>query len=207
MKTHLLMTAAAAALMVTGASFAQNPSANGPPASLGVGVGAGAENASPQVPAGAPLGKPAVTPQDDAARSGDSIGASVSGAAQGDVDSGANAGANANANANANLNANITADERQAASLLGGLNAARASSEGMANASADSMAGAVANYKTAMGAALQMDNATQKSEAITAARVQLASSSNKTLTADAVTSIDATLGIEGADPTLGTTSQ
>jgi hypothetical protein len=86
----------------------------------------------------------------------------------------------------------------QAANILGKLNAAHASATALAHANANSAVGALAAYQT------NMSSATTDAE-ITAARQQLASASNKTLTAAAITRIDGLLGIKGASPTLGTT--
>jgi len=141
------------------------------------------------IPDGVPLGQPAVLPQGADASTGVTIGGAVS----------ASAGTNA---ANANGNAGLSG----AANILGNLNAAHASSEGMVHASADSVVGEIATYKSAMNAALsETDQATQTSD-ITAAREQLALATNKQLTADAASQLDAQLGIQGADPTLGTST-
>ena len=65
------------------------------------------------------------------------------------------------------------------------------------------MVGAVAPYKPPMQSALTETDQTKQEADITAARQQLASRSNKTLTVNAVTKLDAMLGISGADPSLG----
>lgn len=90
-----------------------------------------------------------------------------------------------------------------AASLLGGLNAAHASATAREHANANSMVGDVAAYEKQMSSALAITDAQKQATAITAARQQLALSTNKTLTASAVTRLDQMLGIKGADPTLG----
>jgi len=91
------------------------------------------------------------------------------------------------------------------ASELGKLNAAHASTVAMQHAAPDSAVGAVATYKTQMLAALALTDTTAQSAAITSARQQLATTTNKDLTASAVTKIDAMLDIKGASPSLGTT--
>lgn len=94
--------------------------------------------------------------------------------------------------------------EGSAASMLGGLNAAHASASAFAHANPNSMVGDVATYEQQMNSALALTDAKQQANAITAARQQLALSTNKTLTASAVTRLDQMLGIKGADPSLGT---
>ena len=167
------------------ASVTMGPPASvtmGPPASVTMGPPAAA---LAHIPDGVPLGQPAVLPQGTGASTGVTIGGAVS----------ASAGPQT-ANGNAGL--------AGAASILGDLNAVHASAEGMTHASADSMVGEIATYKTAMTAALsETDQVTQTAD-ITAAREQLASATNKQLTADAATQLDAQLGIQGADPALGT---
>lgn len=95
--------------------------------------------------------------------------------------------------------------QANAASLLGGLNAAHANANAFANANPNSMVGDVATYEQQMDSALALTDPTQQANAIAAARQQLASSSNKTLTVTAVTRLDQMLGIRGANPSLGTT--
>lgn len=94
--------------------------------------------------------------------------------------------------------------EANAASMLGGLNAAHASASAFEHANPNSMVGDVATYEQQMNSALALTDAKQQANAITAARQQLALSTNKTLTASAVTRLDQMLGIKGADPSLGT---
>jgi hypothetical protein len=94
--------------------------------------------------------------------------------------------------------------EASAASMLGGLNAAHANTNAFANANPNSMVGDIATYEQQMGSALALTDPKDQANAITAARQQLALSTNKTLTASAVTRLDQMLGIKGADPTLGT---
>jgi hypothetical protein len=91
------------------------------------------------------------------------------------------------------------------ASELGKLNAARASTVALNKAAPNSAVGAIANYKSQLTAALALTDPAAQAEAITAARQQLALSTNKDLTLTAVTRIDGILGINGASPTLGTT--
>jgi hypothetical protein len=91
-----------------------------------------------------------------------------------------------------------------AASQLGGLNAAHASDNARANAASGSRVGAINTYETQMKSALAMSNQTERNAAITRARQQLAQNSNKTLTAGAVTRLDSTLDLKGASPELGT---
>jgi len=90
------------------------------------------------------------------------------------------------------------------ASELGKLNAAHASSVAMQHAAPGSAVGAIAAYKTEMLAALALTDTSAKSAAITSARQELATATNKDLTVSSITKIDAMLGIEGASPTLGT---
>lgn len=94
--------------------------------------------------------------------------------------------------------------EGSAASMLGGLNAAHASASAFEHANPNSMVGDVATYEQQMNSALALTDAKQQANAITAARQQLALSTNKTLTASAVTRLDQMLGIKGANPSLGT---
>jgi hypothetical protein len=91
-----------------------------------------------------------------------------------------------------------------AAIVLGGLNAAHANQNALMHANPDSMVGDIATYEQQMQSALALTDPTQQANAITAARQQLASTTNKTLTASAVTQLDQMLGIKGASPSLGT---
>ena len=104
----------------------------------------------------------------------------------------------------ANLPAVPPAATANAASELGKLNAAHASTVALQHAAPNSAVGAIATYKTEMLAALALTDTTAQSAAITSARQQLATATNKDLTASAVTKLDATLGIKGASATLGT---
>jgi hypothetical protein len=94
--------------------------------------------------------------------------------------------------------------EANAASYLGKLNAAHASSVALEHASPNSAVGAIATYKQQMQAALALTDPAARDAAIAAARKQLGSATDKTLTASAVTDVDGMLGITGASPTLGT---
>ena len=109
-------------------------------------------------------------------------------------------GTRASLDSSSSLSANT-----RAASILGNLNAAHASSMGLQHASSHSMVGAIATYKTSMTSALALTNTTDQTNAIIAARQQLATRSNKQLTPAAITRVDSLIGINGADPTLGTT--
>ena len=91
-----------------------------------------------------------------------------------------------------------------AANVLGGLNAAHANAEAFQHANSNSMVGDLASYEQQMNTALGLTNSTDKNNAIIAARQQLASKDNKTLTAAAITRIDQLLGLPATDPTLGT---
>ena len=93
----------------------------------------------------------------------------------------------------------------RAANVLGNLNAAHASSMALQHASSHSMVGAIATYRTSMRNALALTNTTDQTNAIIAARQQLALRSNKRLTPTAITRVDGLIGVSGADPTLGTT--
>ena len=97
------------------------------------------------------------------------------------------------------------AAEAGAASELGKLNAAHASATALDHAAAKSAVGAIATYENQMAAALALSDPAAQYAAITAARQQLALSTNKDLTASAASRIDGMLGISGASPTLGTT--
>jgi hypothetical protein len=137
------------------------------------------------IPAGVPLGKPTNVPV-----GGNSIGTEVS------------ASARANAAVNGNAAGNV---EANAASELGKLNAAHASATALDHANPNSAVGEIATYEDQMNAAMGLNDPAAKSAAITAARQQLALSSNRQLTSSAISKIDGMLGISGADPTLGTT--
>lgn len=93
----------------------------------------------------------------------------------------------------------------RAANVLGNLNAAHASSMALQHASSHSMVGAIATYKASMNNALALTSTTDRTNAIIAARQQLALRSNKRLTPTAITRVDGLIGVSGADPTLGTT--
>ncbi len=109
-------------------------------------------------------------------------------------------GSNAAVHSHSSLSANA-----RAANVLGNLNAAHASSMALAHASSHSTVGAIATYKTSMTNALALTNTTDQTNAIIAARQQLAMRSNKQLTPTAITRVDSLIGVSGADPTLGTT--
>jgi hypothetical protein len=91
----------------------------------------------------------------------------------------------------------------QGRSELGGLNAARASENARANASANSRVGEIATYESSMRTALTINDRARREAAIADARRQLAQTSNKPLTADVITQLDSELGIQGASPRLG----
>lgn len=114
------------------------------------------------------------------------------------TEGGASRAAEARARASTNTNA-----QQQAANQLGGLNAARASENAQANAAAGSRVGEVATYETRMRTAMAITDPARRDAAITDARRQLAQTSNKTLTADAIAQLDSTLNIQGASPQLG----
>ena len=86
---------------------------------------------------------------------------------------------------------------------LGSLNAARASENAQTNAAAGSRVGEIATYETRMRTALAINNTARREAAIADARRQLAQTSNKPLTADAITQLDSELNIQGASPRLG----
>jgi len=88
------------------------------------------------------------------------------------------------------------------------LNAAHASPTALSHAAPGSRVGQIAAYDKAMVAALAMPAATSvqtaaRNAAIAAARTQLASASNKTLTPAVVARIDHMLDLPATDPTLG----
>ena len=100
----------------------------------------------------------------------------------------------------------------QLAAALGALNAAHASPQALAHASAISAVGRIAAYDRDMLAALAMPAQTPTQEssrlaAITAARTHLAHRTNKTLTPAVVQRVDQLLGLPATDPTLGATAQ
>lgn len=173
----------------------------GPPASVTMGPPAAA---MARIPHGVPLGQPATLPQGASASGGNTIGGTVSASAK------LNAHGPANESTGGSVTTNTSTDltdtqEANAASELGKLNAAHASATAMAHASSKSIVGQIAAYKVAMQSALAETDTTQQATDITAARVQLASTTNKQLTPDAISKVDNLLGITGADPTLGTT--
>jgi hypothetical protein len=92
-----------------------------------------------------------------------------------------------------------------AANELGKLNAAHASPVALQHAAPSSSVGVIANYQDQMDDALALVDPAQRDAAITAARQELALSSNKQLTPSAASRIDGMLGITGASPDLGTT--
>ena len=110
------------------------------------------------------------------------------------------------ANAGIGLSASVPpTPEAGAANELGKLNAAHASAMALDHAASNSAVGAIATYENQMAAALALSDPAAQDAAITAARQQLALSTNKSLTASAASRIDGMLGISGASPTLGTT--
>lgn len=148
---------------------------------------------------------------------------------------GANNGGNANAGGNGNSNGNSAnpsganngnaghsqntgngaqgkngASNGQIASASGALNAAHASPSALAHAAPTSNVGRISTYDKMMLGAIAMPSSTSaqvvaRNAAITAARVQLASGTNKTVTAAVITNVDKNLGLAATDPTLGTT--
>ena len=124
--------------------------------------------------------------------------------------------ANGNSAANASLGAGNgnqgrgTASNGQLASALGALNAAHASPTALAHAAPGSTVGKIATYDKLMVSALAMPTATAtqiaaRNAAITSARLQLASTTNKSVTPTVIAKVDQTLGLPATDPTLGTT--
>ena len=102
-----------------------------------------------------------------------------------------------------------TASSGQMSSALGALNAAHASPNALNHASSNSRVGHIATYDKAMVTALAMPTNTPvaiaaQTAAISAARTQLAASSNKTLTPEVVTKVDGYLGLGSSDPRIGT---
>jgi hypothetical protein len=181
----------------------------GPPPSVTTGPPPGVTMGPPaaalaHIPNGVPLGQPPGVPV-----RGNAIGTAVSQAAR------ANAATHSDGVTTDSLDTTDTGgtdtntgtgtQQANAASELGKLNAAHASSVAFQHANPNSAVGEIATYENQMNAALALTDPTAMDAAITAARQQLASVSNKQLTPDAVTRIDGMLGISGADPTLGTT--
>ena len=83
----------------------------------------------------------------------------------------------------------------KAANVLGKLNAAHANANALAHANSNSAVGAVAAYQQSMRVALDPANAGQRASLINTAQLQLASTTNKTLTPTAITRINALLGL------------
>lgn len=175
----------------------------GPPASVTMGPPAAAMS---HIPNGVPLGQPATLPQGASASAGNTIGSTVSASAKLHAPTSTSGTVDSSSTAETSTQVNLTdTQEADVASELGKLNAAHASSTALAHASSKSIVGQIAAYKTAMQTALAETDTTQQATDITTARVQLASTTNKQLTPDAISKVDNMLGISGADPTLGTT--
>jgi hypothetical protein len=90
-----------------------------------------------------------------------------------------------------------------ARSELGGLNADHASDRARANAAAGSRVGEIGTYQTDMKTAMAITDQTRRNAAITRARQNLARTTNKPLTSDAIAQLDKDLDIEGASSALG----
>jgi len=89
------------------------------------------------------------------------------------------------------------------ASQLGALNAAHASPTALAHAAPNSRVGMIASYDSAMTRALAMPSATPaqraaRNSAISQARAQLATASNKPVTASVARAVDRQLGLAPA---------
>jgi hypothetical protein len=185
-----LIIAASAGLLICASTSLAAPPAGltfGPPASVTMGP-----------PAGVTMGPPASVTMGPPP--------SVTMGPPATVTMGPPAAALAHIPASVSLGAGVGAQvEASAASELGKLNAAHASTVALDHAASNSAVGAIATYESQMNAALALEDPAAQDAAITAARQQLAQSTNKDLTASAVTRIDAMLGITGASPTLGTT--
>jgi hypothetical protein len=95
--------------------------------------------------------------------------------------------------------------QAEAANLLGRLNAAHASPTALAHASPHSAVGAVAAYRAEMRAALKIDDPVARQAAIDMARIDLARTSNKELTAASVARVDSLLGLPASPPTAALT--
>ena len=98
----------------------------------------------------------------------------------------------------------------QLASAMGALNAAHASPAALANAAPGSTVGKISTYDKLMISALAMPSASPtqiaaRNAAITGARLQLASTTNKSVTPTVIAKVDQTLGLPATDPSLGTT--
>lgn len=184
MKNGAIFVAAFA--LLAGTAFAHGAGGGGGGMGGGMGGGFGGSMSShsfSHVPSGAPLGQPSMVPQNTAAKSGNSIGTTVSSSVAND--------------------ATATAQLR-AANELGKLNAAHASLTAQEHAASNSTVGAIATYRKAMTDALAITDTAKQDAAITAARQQLATSANVTLTASEAAKVDGLLGISGASPSLGT---
>lgn len=96
------------------------------------------------------------------------------------------------------------------AAATGALNAAHANPSALAHAAPGSRPGQLATYDHAMLSALSMPAATPsqifaRNAAIAAARMQLAATANKALTAPVVAHVDELLGLPATNPYLGAT--
>ena len=211
MNTCKLLTMASASLLALASSaFAAGPPTGvtmGPPASVTMGPPASVTMGPPASvtmgpPASVTMGPPASVTMGPPASVTLGPPASVTMGPPAGVTMGPPAAALAHVPPNLPVGAPAVAN---VASQLGKLNAAHASPTAFDHAAPNSAVGAIATYKSEMTAALALTDPAAQTAAITAARQQLASSTNKDLTASAVTKIDDTLSISGASPTLGTT--
>ena len=183
MKLRTVLLAAAACAIAAGPVFGRGapPGAGGPPPGVNIGPPAGITAGRPaSVPVGPPsgitTGRPSSTPVGPPSGVGNAGGV---GAAE-----------STNGIGNSNL--------ANAADILGRLNAAHANAQAFAHANSNSMVGMLAAYQQAM------QSAGSDTTKITAARQQLASSANVTLTSDSITQVDKLLGLTEVCSTCGT---
>lgn len=87
----------------------------------------------------------------------------------------------------------------KAASSLGNLNAAHASTQGMTHAAPNSMPGQLNAYAMAMRAALAIKDPVAQQQAIAKARAQLSQVANKPVSTQDVGRVDSMLGIRSSE--------
>lgn len=100
-----------------------------------------------------------------------------------------------------------SASQGQLASASGALNAAHASPNALAHAAPGSRVGQIATYDRLMRSALAMPANTQaeiaaRNAAIGAARTQLSTATNKTLTGPVISQVDRRLGLPAVSPSI-----
>ena len=106
------------------------------------------------------------------------------------------------------LAANTSRDANyvSAANVLGSLRAANASANARQNAASYSVVDKISAYETEMRNALQVKDPAMRAAAIGEARRNLALTTNKQLTPDAIMRVDSLLRLPLSPPSLGTTA-